>query len=106
MHLIVIVGLLFSLQVLAQPAGAAAGSPGGDLSDILRMLPQSEAFEKWAIGTGATAPDFDILPSQPFLPDPLRFIDGSTVQNRVQWEQRRVELLDLFKHYTLGSFPP
>jgi pimeloyl-ACP methyl ester carboxylesterase len=98
--------LLAAFHCFGQPAPATSTPPAGELNDILKMLPKSERFEKWLTATGERAPDFEILPSQPFLPDPLRFVDGSPVQSRFQWEKRRLELLDLFKHYTLGSLPP
>lgn len=98
--------LIVALRSFGQTTPLSATNPADELNQILRILPKSEPFEKWLALTGESVPDFDILPSQPFLPDPLRFLDGSPVQNRFQWEKRRLELLDLFKHYTLGRLPP
>jgi dienelactone hydrolase len=107
MRLPVLIFTLFvSIRCFAQPSPATSPAPTGDLPEILKMLPKSEPFEKWLTLSGESAPDFEILPSQPFLPDPLRFLDGTPVQSRFQWEKRRLELLDLFKHFTLGSMPP
>lgn len=39
------------------------------------------------------------------LPDPLVMADGTQVQTREQFEQRRTEILTLFAHYVFGPLP-
>lgn len=46
------------------------------------------------------------LPEITGLADPLTFADGSKVQNKQDWERRRVELKKLFQDYEYGSLPP
>ncbi len=74
------------------------------LAQILRTLPRSEPWEEWLKKTGAHPPDFDKLPSVPFLPDPLRFASGRQA-NWSDWPKRHEELLALFQHYVTGSWP-
>jgi hypothetical protein len=74
------------------------------LAEILRLLPKNEPWEKWLAATGTLPPDFDSLPSTPFLPDPLRFHNGKEVK-RDDWPRRRQELLALFQYYVTGSWP-
>ncbi len=73
---------------------------------LRRTLPQSSAWEAWLTGTHELPPDFEALPGNPALPDPLLFADGRRVSTAEQWPSRRAELLQLFQHYIVGSCPP
>lgn len=75
------------------------------LDPFLRLLPKSDPWEQWLKDTGEFPPNFDALPSIPFLPDPLRAADGSEVR-QTDWAKRRTELLKLFERYVTGSVPP
>ena len=75
------------------------------LDEMLRLFPKSEPWEQWLKRTGELPPDFDALPSIPFLPDPLRFQNGAEVKHS-EWPGRRQELLGLLQKYVLGTFPP
>ncbi len=98
---------LLAVSVAAAPA-ATDDVPKRQalLADMLRTFPKSEAWEAWLHTTGEFPPDFDRLPSQPSLPDPLRFSEGSPVARKSQWPRRRDELLGLFQHYVFGTIPP
>jgi hypothetical protein len=51
-------------------------------------------------------PDVSALPLQPGLPDPLRMLDGSSIDTREDWwTRRRPELLRSFEHYMYGYAP-
>src|SRR5438552_2512984 len=76
------------------------------LEEMLRVFPKSEPWEAWLQKTGALPPDFDSLPSIPFLPDPLRSENGKEVRSKDDWPRRRQALLTLFQQYVIGSFPP
>jgi len=76
------------------------------LAEMLRVFPKSEPWEAWLQKTGALPPDFDSLPSIPFLPDPLRSENGKEVKAKEDWPRRRQALLTLFQQYVIGSFPP
>jgi dienelactone hydrolase len=75
------------------------------LAQMSLLLPRSEAWEKWQQRTGELPPDFDLLPAEAYLPNPLRMADGRTVSAPAQWPERRQELLQLLRRYTLGSLP-
>ncbi|KAJ3528101.1 hypothetical protein NMY22_g9542 [Coprinellus aureogranulatus] len=46
------------------------------------------------------------LRSNPKLPDPFTFYDGTKVTTKEQWECRREELSQLFQRFELGQLPP
>ncbi len=66
-----------------------------------RISAEDRNFEDWQKRTGEQAPDFDAMPSRPFLPDPL---EG--VKTREQWAKRRVEIRALFEKWVFGKMPP
>jgi cephalosporin-C deacetylase-like acetyl esterase len=74
------------------------------LAEILRILPKSEAWETWLKQSGELPPDFSVMPSEPFLPDPLTFANGKAV-GKASWPRRRQELLALFQYYVTGTIP-
>jgi len=45
------------------------------------------------------------LDPRPELPDPFEFLDGTTVETRADWDDRRTELRQLFRHYVYGYAP-
>ena len=40
-----------------------------DLEEMLALFPKSEPWEQWLEKSGELPPDFDALPSRPYLPD-------------------------------------
>ncbi len=103
---------LFALVVLQASALAPVGvqtqtnlTGQERLVQLRAMLPPSPPWEKWLDQTKELPPDFDAMPSVPFLPDPLRFANGYEVK-KDDWPRRRQELLKLFQYYVTGSFPP
>ncbi len=99
--------LLVAGLLLVGSAKAAEPSPQqrADREQLRRLLPKSDAWEKWLQTSGEMPPDFNQLPSIPFLPDPLRFSNGTAVATAHQWPARRLELLRLFFHYVFGTLP-
>lgn len=78
-----------------------------ELLEQLRLfLPASPAWESWLVNSGELPPDFDRLPSVPYLPDPLRFADGTEVTRADDWPRRRSEIRALLEHWLTGRFPP
>jgi len=73
---------------------------------MLQILPKSQPWEAWLKKTGTLPPNFESMPSIPFLPDPLRFEGGKEVRTKEDWPKRRMALLTTFQQYVLGSFPP
>lgn len=80
----------------------------GELERLLRRLPDSPAFSRWLQESGELPPDFDALPSIPFLPDPLEFTQGGSKQRvtRELWTKRREQIARDVEKWLLGSAPP
>ena len=52
-------------------------------------------------------PEFEDLPEQTNLPDPFTMLDGTPVESKEDWvNKRRPELKELFQHYVYGYLPP
>ena len=68
-----------------------------------------ETFHDWLRRTGELPPDFDRMPSIPFLPDPLIIDEGTRnipVKTREQWNEKRQWMKDQLEHYITGTYPP
>jgi hypothetical protein len=50
-------------------------------------------------------PSYDSLPSDPFLPDPFTFLNGTRVTTRAEWTCRRAELATLAQEFEFGYKP-
>jgi dienelactone hydrolase len=51
-------------------------------------------------------PDVDALPVVKELPDPFRFMDGSVVKTKADWQRRRAEIIAMLEYYEYGHMPP
>ena len=63
----------------------------------------------WLKRTGELPPDFDMMPSIPFLPDPLIIDEGGEnipVKTMAQWEKQREVLKSQLEYYITGTCPP
>ncbi len=63
----------------------------------------------WVERTGELPPDFDRMPSIPFLPDPLIIDEGgknTPVTTMSQWDEKRRWLRDQLEYYMTGTCPP
>ena len=63
----------------------------------------------WQARTGELPPDFEALPSMPFLPDPLIVDEGGkniAVKDLSQWNAQREYFKDQVRHLFSGTFPP
>jgi len=106
----------FFMALLAAGILAAAGAfaqqtdkQKAELEWMLRVFPKSEAWEKWLKESGELPPDFDAMPRQAALPDPLLMdVNGKKVRATTpqQWQKQREQLLDLVKRYITGTVPP
>ena len=108
--------------------GTVSGQPDHDpkeyLQKLLKVLPEDRIFpegaaehvtpddftwHQWLKRTGSLPPDFDKLPSLPFLPDPLIIDEGGKnipVETISQWNQKREQIKELAQHWITGTFPP
>lgn len=68
-----------------------------------------ETFQDWLTRTGELPPDFESMPSIPFLPDPLILDEGRSntpITNMDQWKQKRAWMKDQLEYYITGTYPP
>ncbi len=68
-----------------------------------------ETFQDWLKRTGELPPDFDRMPSIPFLPDPLVLDEGGTnipVRTMAQWKEKREWMRNQLEYYITGTYPP
>ncbi|HUD22682.1 MAG TPA: hypothetical protein VMQ60_07540 [Acidobacteriaceae bacterium] len=73
---------------------------------LLQILPPDPSFDAWLKKTNALPPDFNSLPRDNSLPDPLTFLNGRTVTTAAQWPARREEISELSQKYVWGTVPP
>jgi cephalosporin-C deacetylase-like acetyl esterase len=67
-----------------------------------------ETFQDWLERTGELPPDFDKMPSIPFLPDPLVLDEGGRnipVNTMAQWEEKREWMKKHLEYYITGTYP-
>jgi pimeloyl-ACP methyl ester carboxylesterase len=63
----------------------------------------------WQHSTGELPPDFDKMPSCPFLPEPLVLNkDGKDISivTKEQWQEKREWIKKEFQHWVTGTIPP
>ena len=105
-----------------QPTASVTDSVKAEatLDKIVRLLPPDrtsngrvsfldETFQDWLNRTGELPPDFDGMPSIPFLPDPLILDEGRSnvpVKNMDEWKQKRAWMKDQLEYYVTGTYPP
>ena len=73
------------------------------------VSPKDFTWRDWLKRTGELPPDFDKLPSLPFLPDPLIIDQGGKnipVETTQQWQEKRKEMTRLAQYWITGSVPP
>jgi pimeloyl-ACP methyl ester carboxylesterase len=73
------------------------------------ISPEDFLWRDWLKRTGELPPDFDEMPSIPFLPDPLILDEGGRnipVETISQWNQKREEMKKLAQHWITGTVPP
>ncbi|MBT9333081.1 alpha/beta fold hydrolase [Paracidobacterium acidisoli] len=76
------------------------------LEKLQQILPPDPYFNTWLQKTNALPPDFEALPKQNQLPDPLTFLDGRRVTTAGGWAARRNEIDQLSQKYVWGTIPP
>lgn len=74
-----------------------------------RINAHDKTWEDWLRRTGELPPDFDALPSNAHLPDPLRSTDGDVagpVTSPAQWIRQRQWIRSQVEHWLFGKMPP
>jgi len=97
---------LVALAALANPLRAMTEQERRAYLEWMRKaLPSAPQFEQWQQRTGEIPPDFDALPRNNFLPDPLTSMNGRVVRNASDWTARRTEIRQLLEKWQVGSVP-
>jgi len=74
-----------------------------------RMNGGDTNWEAWVTRTGELPPDFDSMPSNNFLPDPLVRLEGTRstpITTREQWVEQRQWVRSEFERWVYGKMPP
>ena len=74
-----------------------------------RMSGGDKDWEAWVARTGELPPDFESMPSNNFLPDPLVRIEGTTITpitTMEQWAQQRQWIRSEMERWVYGKMPP
>jgi len=74
-----------------------------------RMNGGDKNWEAWLARTGELPPDFESVPSNNYLPDPLMRVEGTAhtpITTLEQWAQERQRLRSEFEHWVYGRMPP
>lgn len=109
-------GLLFSRHTSGQSDTLKRKA---NLARIMKVLPEDritngrvsfldETFRDWLSRTGELPPDFDQMPSIPFLPDPLIQDEGGKnipIKTAAQWEEKRKWMKEQLEYYITGTYP-
>jgi dienelactone hydrolase len=75
--------------------------PPSNLKATARINATDRSWNDWVDRTGELPPDFDAMPGQPFLPDPL-----AGVRTPAEWKRRRDEIRGQIEHWITGKMPP
>ena len=73
------------------------------------VSPDDCTWTDWLNRTGELPPDFDQMPSLPFLPDPLVLDEGGKnipVTTMEQWNEKREQLKKQVQYWITGTIPP
>lgn len=73
------------------------------------VSPEDYTWTDWLNRTGELPPDFDQMPSLPFLPDPLVLDEGGKnipVTTMEQWNEKREQIKKQAQHWITGTIPP
>ena len=109
---------VFTLAVSAMAADEDVNNRKAYLKQIVSWLPArttgavsrlDSSWPDWLTRTGELPPDFNKMPSIPFLPDPLVLDEGGAntpIKTAEQWQQKRKWIAGEAKRWLTGTFPP
>lgn len=86
-------------------------SPGDQLPGTPppHVSPDHFTWSDWVKQTGEFPPDFDKLPTLPFLPNPLMLDEGGKnipVTTMEKWQRKREWMMEQAQHWITGTVPP
>lgn len=82
-------------------------SNGRSYNNAITM--KDSSWRGWQRRTGELPPDFDKMPSIPFLPEPLVLNEGGKdipIVSKEQWQKKREWIKKEFQHWVTGTIPP
>ena len=74
-----------------------------------RVTVLDSTWMEWQQRTGELPPDFDQMPSIPFLPEPLimqKKGKSYPIKTKAEWNTRRESIKEQFQHWVSGTVPP
>jgi len=83
--------------------------PRDVFSSFVRLSYRDSTWDDWQQRTGELPPDFDTLPVNAFLPDPLMWEeDGQSqrIESLADWKKKKAWIGEQVKHLFSGTFPP
>lgn len=83
--------------------------PRDVFSSFVRLSYQDSTWDDWQQRTGELPPDFDKLPVNSFLPDPLTWEEHGQekrIENLADWKKKRIWISEQVKYLLSGTFPP
>jgi len=112
--------IIFAVNLPAQAEGDDLAKKRAYLDEILsfieperpergRVTRLDSTWRDWLSRTGELPPDFDSMPSLPFLPDPLVLDEGGKnilITYIEQWREKREWIKNQVEHWITGTFPP
>lgn len=118
--IVFLTGMLLEGTVVAQSVAADRASRQAYLEQLRGMIRQAKpswgsvspldtTWADWLKRTGELPPDFDAMPSIPFLPDPLVLDEGGEnipITTMAQWGEKRAWMMREIQHWLTGTFPP
>ncbi len=99
---------LEELKHLLRPHPDPETRPRDVFASFERLSFHDHTWDDWLERTGELPPNFDAMPSIPFLPNPLIIDEGGEnrpVQTLSQWEEQRGQIKQQIKYYITGNFP-
>ena len=84
-------------------------SPEDELPAARNVSPVDFSWSNWLDRTGELPPNFEELPSLPFLPDPLVLDEGGEnipIKTIEQWLLQRQQIKEKAQHWITGTLPP
>jgi hypothetical protein len=98
-----------SLELILKVLPPDQLNENSSFDDRGRLSFLDRTFTDWLERTGELPPDFDRMPSLPFLPNPLVIDEGGKnipVKTPEQWQEKREWMKEQLQHYITGTFPP
>ena len=118
--IVFLTGILLEGTVVTQSSSPVRASRQAYLEQLYGMIrqerpsrgsvsPLDTTWADWLKRTGELPPDFDAMPSIPFLPDPLVLDEGGAnipIKTMAQWKKKRAWIMREIQHWLTGTFPP